>query len=417
MKLEGEILTGAYRVRPAQRIWVIKDDGGERGITIFCVRDRVALGAVRRALGRVVGPTLSPASFAYREGLGALRAAHRLIEHRRSGHTWVLRSDIRDYFDSISHELLLGQLKPFLDSAALELFGWILRVPIRDGNAVHIPERGIAQGSPISPMLSNLFLSGFDAHLNRDGRRLVRFADDFVVAASTVKGAAEGMEVAQAQVERLGLKLNESKTQIVSFEQGFDFLGFFFDADTVRISQKNMAEFKAHLEALLISRFDQFGPSSIQKANELIRGWRNYFQLGDVRQDYAVLEEWIESRFGHKAKLLERLIPDHRGVRAPRLGGYTRSSPDQSQPSMRGRFTPKVATNHNKKRPLPFPSVRLDQSGTPVTVRRSGAILNVATFPDLPSSETLEDVRSELEQASLFHRANMACRWKTPGCR
>lgn len=409
--LSKEIREGGYQPRPAQRIWMVKDSGGERGITIFTVRDRVALGAMRRTLGRLIGPTLSTASFAYREGLGALRAAHRLIEHRRSGRGWVVRSDIKEFFDTISHEILLEQLRVFLDARALELFGTILRTPIRDGYGISVPERGVAQGSPISPMLANLYLSGFDAALNCDGRGFVRFADDFVIAALSVKGAAEGLEIAQAQLEGLELRLNDDKTRIVSFEQGFDFLGFHFDADTVRVSETSLAEFKAHLEALLVSRFEQFSPGAVKKANDLIRGWRNYFQLGDVRKDYAALEEWIEARFGHKARQLERLLPDARGQRVPQLGGYGRVSRER-QPRRSGQAN--TASARPQKRQRPYPNVKLDANDTPLTVRRNKAVLNVATLPALPETRVSRAILDELEQASLFHRANTACRWSTP---
>ncbi len=158
LRLEQDLQHGRYTPRPAQRVWQVKDNGGERGITIFCVRDRVALSAIRKALARQLAPTNSNASFAYREGYGAVRAAHRLLEHRKAGRLWVIRSDIKDFFDTISHSLLLERLEPFVDAKVLDLLEVVLQTPVKDGLALHIPERGIAQGSSISPLLSNFYL-------------------------------------------------------------------------------------------------------------------------------------------------------------------------------------------------------------------------------------------------------------------
>ncbi len=402
-RLEHDLRTGNYQPRPAQRVWQVKDNGGERGITIFCVRDRVALSAIRRALARQLAPTNSNASFAYREGFGAVRAAHRLLEHRKAGRLWVIRSDIKDFFDTISHGLLLERLSQFVDEKVLDLLEVVLQTPIKDGLALHIPERGIAQGSSISPLLSNFFLNPFDHALDTDGRALVRFSDDFVIAASSVSAAATGLEIAQTALNNLGLTTNESKTQIVSFEQGFDFLGFHFNSHTVRISAKSLIEFKTHLEALLFTRLEQFDPSGIKRANDLILGWRNYYSLGDVKKDYADLEQWMRDRFGHKSKLLERLSTERSLPKAPSLGGYTRPKRSETPP----------ATEPRKAKNL-YNNVTVDANGTPITVRRGAAILNIQTLPMLKTSPAQNQIWAELTKTALFHRANTACRWKTP---
>jgi RNA-directed DNA polymerase len=406
-KLESDLQNGSYRPRPAQRVWQIKDGGGERGITVFCVRDRVAFSALRQALTRALAHTASHASFAYREGFGAVRAAHRLLEHRKAGRVWVVRSDIKDFFDTIPHHKLLAKLEPYLAPEVQNLLGMILQTPIKDGLALHIPERGIAQGSSISPLLSNFYLNPFDNAVNSQGRALVRYADDFVIAASTVSEAAKGLEVAQEVLRDLELCLNDTKTQVVSFEQGFDFLGFRFDASTVRVSPKSLQEFKTHLEALLFTRLEQFDPSGVKRANDLIVGWQNYYNLGDVKKDYADLEQWMRDRFGAKSRLLEKLMPTGRSIaKAPSLGGYSRPRPSQPTSTQAPAREPK-ATNH-------YPNVVVDSNQTPQTVRRGGVILAVQNLPELSASPALSQVLQELAQTALFHRANTACRWKTP---
>ncbi len=404
-KLEQDFRRGTYTPRPAQRVWQVKDSGGERGITVFCVRDRVALNAFRRALSGSLAPLASTASFAYREGYGAVRAAHRLLEHRKAGRVWVVRSDIKDFFDTISHSRLLGRLTEYLDADVLKLLEVILQTPIKDGLSLHIPERGLAQGSSISPILSNFYLNPFDQAVNSEGRALVRYADDFVIAAPSVSMAAMGLEVAQQVLTNLELRMNETKTQVVSFEQGFDFLGFHFNADTVRISQKSLVDFKTHLEALLFTRLERFDPSGVKRANDLIVGWRNYYSLGDVKKDYADLEQWMRDRFGSKSRLLASLSPERQIPRAPTLGGYTR--PRRSEPE------PKASPPNPKKKQL-FTHVQQDSNGTPTTVRRGKTILSVENFAPLEPSPYLEQIYAELTKTALFHRANTACRWKTP---
>lgn len=377
-RLQEELLSGTYQPRPARRFWVPKSGGGERGVVSQTVRDRVAQGAIRRALSRKLERYLSPSSFAYREGRGATHAAHRVRDLYKSGRRWVFRGDIEDYFDRVSHEAVVRSLAPYVDRRLLKLILVSLRMPVVEGGVVSVLEVGLPQGNVLSNFLSNFYLNPFDRAM---GKGLVRFADDFAVMAHTPREAGEKAGEAYEVLAKLGLRLNPDKTRILSFEQGFDFLGFRFQNATIRVSPNRKAEFKEHLEELLLGGTPV--GSALRQANDLIRGWRNYFSLGEVAHDFAELDEWMEARFGTLAKKLERLVPPTKARRRPpSLGEYESPLPK------------KAALSGGE-------AVKLDPNRTPLAVRRGGEWRLTADLPDVQVPPALE---AHLRAARLYHQ-------------
>lgn len=405
--LREELLSGAYVPRPAKRIWLAKTRGGERGVLVLCVRDRVAQGAVRRALNPYLKDSFHPASFAYREGRGALQAARRIIEHRDMGREWIVRGDIASFFDSVPHGQLFERLAPMVSAQALDIVIRSVACPLQDGGNVGTLVTGLPQGGPLSPLLANFYLNPFDAAVSLADTGPVRFADDFAVACPSPSRAGDMLERAEAALGRLALRLNESKTQIVAFRQGFDFLGFRFQGQGVRVAPARIREFKTHMEHLLSPRFGSSSRGTVRQANDLIRGWRTYFQLGEVALDFEELDAWLAERFGVQADTLESLVP--KPQRRPTLGGYEGRASRVAAP------TPAVA---RKQQPRPSASllepVRCNPEGLPTHMFRNGIWLAVKELPALQlSEETWKGLAGPLERASLYHRASLAARWQT----
>ncbi len=230
--LQRRLRDGTYRPLGLRLFEIPKPDGGCRRLAVPAVIDRVAQTALAMVLNAVIDPELEEVSFAYRRGRSVAQAVATIRRYREQGFGWVLEGDIEQYFDKIAHEALLMRLEGVLagrpgyeqviDLIALWLEAGAL--------SLDSPGVGIAQGSPLSPLLSNLYLDAVDEHFVRlhAKLRLVRFADDFVILAREQAKAAEALEAMRGLLAEHGLGLNPDKTRIVSFDQGFRFLGHLF---------------------------------------------------------------------------------------------------------------------------------------------------------------------------------------------
>lgn len=227
-----EVQANDYVPQPLRCITVPKPDGGTRELAVPSVRDRVLQTAVVRVLQRLIDPHLSQASFAYRPARSVPTALATVEYWRDQGHRWVFESDIEKFFDRIQHDLLLQRLQPWVNDAPLmALLSLWVKSAVLWRNPPVLLERGIPQGSPLSPLLANLYLHEFDIGLTRIGLRHVRYADDFVVLCHSRQQAQDAGALAARLLLPLGLRLKASKTQVVHFDQGFAFLGARFECN------------------------------------------------------------------------------------------------------------------------------------------------------------------------------------------
>ncbi len=173
-------------------------------------------------------------SHAYREGRGVRSAVYAIEDWREKGYRYAVDADIDSYFDNIDHQLLRGKLaRLFTDGKLLRLFNKWIAAEVYDGKSVYRLEKGIPQGSVVSPHLANLFLDELDETLIGFGLKLVRYADDFLVLCKTAGEARDAVELSDMLLQDMKLDLNPLKTKIVSFDQGFKFLGAVFLNDGV----------------------------------------------------------------------------------------------------------------------------------------------------------------------------------------
>lgn len=223
-ELRRTVLDGSYRPATTLRLWIPKKAGGERRLEIPAVRDRILQTAFCRVLQPVLEPTFEPCSYAYRPGRSIAQALAAVDQARRRGFGWLLDGDIEDFFDNLAHARLYQALAPYLgDPRSLDLIrGWL--------DAGGGAGRGVPQGSPLSPLLANLYLDPFDEALQRGPDRPVRYSDDFVVLCRTWEGAALAYERVESLLGALDLRLAGTKSRIASFAEGFRFLGADFDA-------------------------------------------------------------------------------------------------------------------------------------------------------------------------------------------
>lgn len=221
--LADELQSGGFRPYSAQLVSFPKPDGGVRTLRIPTVRDRLVERAILAEITPRIDPVLGASSFAYRPGLGVSQAVRAVCELREEGLTHVVRADINDCFDNIPRNQAIRMLEALIDDP--RLLDLIERCVSRTVFGEATPRPGLAQGSPLSPLLSNLFLTRFDEMITGEGFPLVRFADDLVIACDTRDDAWEAMRVASDAADALGLSLGDDKSGVMSFEDGFAFVG------------------------------------------------------------------------------------------------------------------------------------------------------------------------------------------------
>jgi CRISPR-associated protein Cas1 len=223
--LRRALAAGFYRPSQLLQIPIAKASGGKRPLAIPTVLDRVAQAAAAAVLDELFDPVMSDASFAYRRARSVQHAIGRVVTYRLWGFHWIVDGDVERFFETVPHPPLQVQLTEHLPCArTLRLIGLWFASFSRDGV-------GLAQGSPLSPLLANLYLTPVDHAIHSKRVKLVRFGDDFLLLTKS-RAAAEW---AYARMETLlaerGLRLNAAKTSVKSFADGLEFLGYQFTAD------------------------------------------------------------------------------------------------------------------------------------------------------------------------------------------
>ncbi len=234
-KLRAQVRQGTYLPDPLLRIELPREGRAPRLLAVPTIRDRVLQTAVTQVLNPILETTFESESFGYRAGRSVRDAVAAVIQARDDGFTWVVDADIEAFFDHIPHNELLAKLTAVLPDDSLQslIAAW-LSMPIKTATGFIRSDCGVPQGSPLSPLLANLYLDAFDEAMTVDDtQRLVRYADDFVILASSNAAAESALQHASDWLSAAGLSIHPDKTRIISFEQGFTFLGVRFAGQAV----------------------------------------------------------------------------------------------------------------------------------------------------------------------------------------
>lgn len=229
LQLRESVANSTYQAHPCKQVLIPKNQGSWRELKIPAVRDRIVQQALLNILAPVWESKFSCCSFAYRPNLSYLDAVEAVAHWRDLGYGWVLDADIAQYFDNIDHQRLLREVRKEIDNPGILCLikSWIA-VGLLTPDGVMRTEKGIPQGSVISPMLANIYLDEFDKYFSNSPLQLVRYADDFVVLARTKEQIVRAYSEVERLLNSIGLALHPDKTQITNFDRGFRFLGHGF---------------------------------------------------------------------------------------------------------------------------------------------------------------------------------------------
>lgn len=240
-RLYIDISEGHYRPGALRSLNLPKAHGGVRELAIPAPCDMIVQRALVMLLRPVIESKLEEASFAFRKGHSRYQAAAAVEKLRQAGFSFFFRADIDRFFDAVQHPLLDKMLQELqLPPDVVAMIMACVKADLTIAGRTVPRHQGLPQGAPLSPLLANLYLDGFDEALQRAGYRLIRFADDFLIAAKSETEAREAGRKAAEILHGLGLVLDTDKTSVVSFDQGFTFLGFVFSRSPV-LEQRHQA--------------------------------------------------------------------------------------------------------------------------------------------------------------------------------
>jgi RNA-directed DNA polymerase len=295
-KLRADLLAGSYRPGAARRVEIPKAGGGRRGLTVPDVVDRVVQEAVRGVLEPAWEPSFDPGSHGFRPGRSCHTAVAAASRHLLDGYEWVVDLDLERFFDRVCHQRLLARLAERVgDRRLLVLIGRMLkaRVVLPDGVVIGIDE-GVPQGSPLSPLLSNIVLDELDQELARRGHRFVRYADDANVYVRSERAGRRVMASLTTFIEgRLRLKINDDKSAVARPEDRH-FLGFCLRRDPqqetveVLLSERSKRNAMERIRQLTPRTWGGTLSSCIARVNAWLRGWHQFFGIVSASEEYTL---------------------------------------------------------------------------------------------------------------------------------
>lgn len=316
---------GTYAPLPVRQVMIPKPDGGQRMLGVPSVLDRLIQQALAQVLSPIFDEGFVPVSYGFRPGKSAHQAvvvARTVIEQ---GYRWVVEVDLDAFFDRVNHDVLMSRVaRKVKDKRVLKLVRKYLKAGIMAQGVRRETSEGTPQGSPLSPLLSNIMLDDFDQEFASRGHRFVRYADDIRVFVKSKRAAERVLDQATKVLEqRLKLRVNRQKSVInpanVATLLGF---GFYFVKGRkvgIRVAPKAWLRMKRRIRDLTSRRWSVSMGYRIGELNKCVRGWMGYFRLAMTSKRFTVLDKWFRRRL-RQIRWKEWKLPRTRVANLRRLG-------------------------------------------------------------------------------------------------
>lgn len=301
-KIKTSILEGSYRPQPVKGVEIDKSQGGKRLLGIPTVLDRLIQQAIQQVLNETFDSKFSDFSFGFRRGKSAHQAIKQVLVYANTGSRYVVDIDLSKFFDRISHDYLMSLLiEEIKDKRLLSLIRRYLQSGILLDGLVSKRTEGTPQGSPLSPLLSNILLNKLDRELESRNHRFVRYADDFSIYLKTKRSAHRVMNsVSRFIEEKLKLKVNQKKSA-VRYVGHMELLGYGIyrmrsQKFGLKVKESNWQKFVSKCKMLTKKSYSLSYGERVTKLREYCNGWIGYFRYANIKTRLIGLDRLLGSR-------------------------------------------------------------------------------------------------------------------------
>lgn len=300
--IKASILEGTYRPQPVKGVEIDKPKGGKRLLGIPTVLDRLIQQAIQQVLNGIFDPKFSAFSYGFRKGKSAHQAINQALEYANTGSRYVVDIDLSKFFDRVSHDYLMSLLaKDIHDKPLLRLIRRYLQTGILLDGVMSKRTEGTPQGSPLSPLLSNILLNELDKELENRNHRFVRYADDFSIYVKTKRSAVRVMESISRFVEcNLKLKVNKEKSA-VRYVGHMELLGYGIyrmrsQKFGLKVIESNWEKFVRKCKIITKKSHPVSYDERVAKLKEYCTGWIGYFRYANIKTRLIGLDRLLGSR-------------------------------------------------------------------------------------------------------------------------
>ena len=295
--IKTSLLAGKYTPSPVRRVEIPKDTGGTRNLGIPTVMDRVIQQGISLVLTPVFDPLFSESSYGFRPGRSAHQAVQKVLKDIREGYRYAVDIDLEKFFDTVNHDVLMSRVSRRIgNKEILRLIGKYLRAGVVKDGRLNRTVRGVPQGGPLSPLLSNILLDDLDKELEKRGHRFARYADDLIILVKSERAGHRVMASISLYLEKvLKVKVNRDKSKVVPVQDS-SFLGFTFKRKKLTVTEKAIRGFKNRLRRLAGRSWGVSMQYRYASLRLYIQGWMNYFGVGMRYNDAVELDHWLRRR-------------------------------------------------------------------------------------------------------------------------
>lgn len=297
-ELREALLSGSYQPQSVLGVNIPKPGGGERQLGIPTVIDRVIQQAISQVLEPIYEPEFSDLSYGFRPKRSAHDALKVASSYVEQGHVWVVDLDVEKYFDRVNHDILMSKLsKRIGDKSLLRLIRRYLKADMMQDGLSTKRQAGVPQGSPLSPLLSNIMLDELDKEMERRGHKYVRYADDCNIYVKSSRAGHRVMSsVIQFLEKRLKLRVNTTKSAVALSNQR-KFLGYRLQTDgRLSVAPESLRRLKDKLRKQTKRNRGRSFEQVVKEVNQSLRGWLGYFRLSCFKSTMSDLDGWIRRK-------------------------------------------------------------------------------------------------------------------------